>query len=93
MGDGTPAAYRDLGRLVRGALLRPGDDGYDDARRVWNRAVDRRPMLVVRCAGADDVAAAVGYAANKGIELSVRSTGHNVSGCAVGGREVIHRVA
>ncbi|GGQ49210.1 FAD-binding oxidoreductase [Couchioplanes azureus] len=82
-GSAGQAAYRDLRGLVRGLLLRPGDDGYDAARRVWNGAIDRRPMLIVRCAGADDVAAAVRYAVRHGIELSVRSTGHNVTGCAV----------
>ena len=82
-GSGGAAAYRDLRRLVRGVLLRPGDDGYDAARRVWNRAIDRRPMMIVRCAGGDDVAAAVRYAVRNGIELSIRSTGHNVTGCAI----------
>jgi FAD/FMN-containing dehydrogenase len=82
-GSAGEAAYRDLRRLVRGPLLRPGDDGYDSARRVWNGAIDRRPMLIVRCAGAGDVAAAVRYAVRHGVELSVRSTGHNVTGCAV----------
>ena len=39
----------------RGALLRPGEEGYDEARRIWNGAIDRRPALIARCAGADDV--------------------------------------
>ncbi|MFI5495975.1 FAD-binding oxidoreductase [Actinoplanes sp. NPDC051859] len=82
-GTGGAAAYRDLGRLVRGPLLRPGDEGYDSARRVWNGAIDRRPLLIAQCADADDVSAAVRYAVRNGIELSVRSTGHNVTGCAI----------
>ncbi|OJF16236.1 FAD-binding oxidoreductase [Couchioplanes caeruleus] len=82
-GSAGQAAYRDLRGLVRGLLLRPGDDGYDAARRVWNGAVDRRPMVIVRCADAGDVAGAVRYAVRQGIELSIRSTGHNVTGCAV----------
>ncbi|MEV6599845.1 FAD-binding oxidoreductase [Actinoplanes sp. NPDC051346] len=82
-GSGGEAAYRDLRRLVRGLLLRPGEDGYDAARRVWNGGIDRRPMVIVRCAGTDDVAAAVRYAVGNGIELSIRSTGHNVTGCAI----------
>ncbi|MBG0566084.1 FAD-binding oxidoreductase [Actinoplanes aureus] len=82
-GAGGAAAHRDLRRLVRGDLLLPGDDEYDDARRVWNGAIDRRPMLIVRCADAGDVAVAVRYAVRREIELSIRSTGHNVTGCAV----------
>ena len=41
----------------RGALLRPGEEGYEQARRIWNGAIDRRPALIARCAGADDVPA------------------------------------
>src|SRR4029453_6223681 len=43
----------------RGTLLEPGDEGYSEARRVWNGAIDRRPALIARVAGADDVQAAV----------------------------------
>jgi hypothetical protein len=46
----TPIATR-----FRGTLLRPGEEGYEEARRVWNGAIDRRPALIARCAGADDV--------------------------------------
>ena len=54
--------YQRLRGRVRGALLRPGEEGYDEARRVWNGAVDRRPALIARCAGADVVALAVRFA-------------------------------
>ena len=53
----TPTATR-----FRGALLRPGEEGYEEARRVWNGAIDRRPALIARCAGADDVLEAVRFA-------------------------------
>jgi hypothetical protein len=52
----------DIGELrghFRGALLRPGEEGYEEARRIWNGAIDRRPALIARCAGADDVVEAV----------------------------------
>ena len=52
----------DLRARFRGALLRPGEEGYDEARRVWNGAIDRRPALIARCAGADDVVEAVRFA-------------------------------
>jgi FAD/FMN-containing dehydrogenase len=59
----------------RGALLRPGEEGYDEARRVWNGAVDRRPALIARCAGADDVAEAVRFAREQDLLVSVRGGG------------------
>jgi FAD/FMN-containing dehydrogenase len=67
----------------RGALLRPGEEGYDEARRVWNGAVDRRPALIARCAGADDVAEAVRFAREQDLLVSVRGGGHAVAGHAV----------
>jgi FAD/FMN-containing dehydrogenase len=71
------------GHGFRGEVLREGDDGYDDARRVWNGLIDRRPALIARCAGVADVVRAVDLARGDGIELSVRGTGHNVTGNAV----------
>lgn len=84
--DTTIPAGRRADRLrnrIRGALLRPDEEGYEEARRVWNGAVDRRPALIVRCAGADDVAAAVRYARDHDLPLSVRGGGHSVSGHGV----------
>lgn len=67
----------------RGALLRPGEEGYEEARRVWNGAIDRRPALVARCAGADDVVEAVRFARERELPVSVRGGGHAVAGHAV----------
>src|SRR5262245_41698844 len=67
----------------RGALLRPGEEGYEEARRVWNGAIDRRPALIARCAGADDVALAVRFARDQGLPAAVRGGGHAVAGHAV----------
>ena len=66
----------------RGELLRPGDDGYEPARRLWNGAIDRRPALIARCAGAADVRAGIEYAQASGLPLAVRGGGHNVAGTA-----------
>src|SRR5262245_3267512 len=66
-----------------GELLRPGDAGYDAARRIHNGLIDKRPALIARCRGAADVADAVLLARQSGMELSVRGGGHNVAGRAV----------
>jgi hypothetical protein len=76
-------AFAELRAGFRGALLRPGEEGYDEGRRIWNGAVDRRPALIARCAGADDVAKAVRFARDHDLLVSVRGGGHAVAGHAV----------
>ncbi|MDZ5812544.1 FAD-binding oxidoreductase [Halorubrum sp. AD140] len=66
-----------------GALLLPDDDGYEDARTVWNGLINRYPALVVRANGPADVAAAVRFARETDLELSVRGGAHNQTGSAV----------
>jgi hypothetical protein len=76
-----------VGRLrerLTGDLLLPGDRGYDDARRVFNAMIDRRPGLIARCSGVADVVEAVRFARDHDLLTSVRGGGHNVSGNAVG---------
>lgn len=72
-----------LGQTMRGALLRPGEDGYDDARRVWNARFDRRPDVIARCLDADDVAAAVRWAREEAVTISVKGGGHSYAGNTV----------
>ena len=64
-------------------ILRPNDAGYDDARRLHNGLIDKRPALIARCRTAADVAAAVTRAREDALEISVRGGGHNVAGKAV----------
>jgi hypothetical protein len=64
-------------------LLRPSDEGYDDARRVFNGMIDRRPALIARCAKAADVVAAVNLAREENLPLSIYGGGHGVTGSAV----------
>jgi FAD/FMN-containing dehydrogenase len=66
-----------------GDLLSPQDPGYDDARRIWNGEIDRRPALIARCRTSSDVVAALAYARACALEVSVRGGGHNVGGFSV----------
>jgi FAD/FMN-containing dehydrogenase len=68
---------------VHGAVLRPGDPGYDDARMIWNGLIDRRPALIVQCSGTADVVDAVNFAREQNLTLSIKGGGHNVAGNAV----------
>jgi FAD/FMN-containing dehydrogenase len=64
-------------------VIRPNDPGYDDARAVFNAMIDRRPLAIVRCGNALDVAAGIRYARDHDLVLSVRGGGHGVAGNAV----------
>jgi FAD/FMN-containing dehydrogenase len=75
-------AVREFQSRLQGHLIRPGDDGYDEARAVWNGMIDRRPALIVRCANVQDVVEAVNFARDNDLLLSVRGGGHNVAGHA-----------
>jgi FAD/FMN-containing dehydrogenase len=68
---------------LRGKLLQPGDDGYDEARTIWNGMIDKRPSLIARCTGVADVTQAVNFARENKLLVSVRGGGHNVAGSAV----------
>lgn len=74
---------QDLVGRLSGDLLEPDDDGYDEARSVWNARFDRRPDLIVRCVDVDDVAAAVDWARSDGLRISVKGGGHSYAGNTV----------
>src|SRR6266850_8045497 len=76
-------AISDLRKRLSGPLVVGGDAGYDEARTIWNRMIDRRPALIARCAGTDDVVTALRFAREHGLLISVRGGGHNVTGNAV----------
>lgn len=74
----------DLDRQVAGQLLKHGDEGFDEARSVWNVRLDRRPDVIVRCRSADDVKACVAFARAEGARLSVKGGGHSYAANTVG---------
>lgn len=74
---------KSLAATFSGALLRPGDNGYEEARRLHNGLIDKRPRLIARCLGTADIVDALGFARESGLEISVRGGGHNVAGRAV----------
>src|SRR5262245_20257013 len=71
-----------LASRFSGQLLKPADSGYDEARRVHNGLVDKRPALIARCRGGADVIDAVKLTRDLGLEAAVRGGGHNVAGRA-----------
>jgi FAD/FMN-containing dehydrogenase len=77
-------ALDDLARAVEGSVLAPGAPEYEDARKVWNAAVDRRPAAIVRCAGPADVRRALAFAGAEGLPVTVRGGGHSIGGDCVG---------
>jgi FAD/FMN-containing dehydrogenase len=75
-------AARELAGTFSGQLLQPGDAGYEEARRVHNGLVDKRPALIARCRGVADVVDSVKLGRKLGLEVAVRGGGHNVAGRA-----------
>jgi FAD/FMN-containing dehydrogenase len=72
-----------LRKAMGGGVLVPGDGDYDEARKVWNAAIDRRPAVIAQCRSAADVSAAVTFAAQHGLEVAVRGGAHSTPGKSV----------
>src|SRR5260370_38455020 len=68
---------------LRGELIQPGDEGYDAARTVYNGMIDKRPALIARCADVADVIAAVNFARENKLLVSIRGGGHNAGGLGI----------
>ena len=73
----------DPSAAVAATFVTPDDPEYDEARSVYNGMVDKRPAVIARCADADDVVAALGYARDRGLEVAVRGGGHAVAGTSL----------
>ncbi len=73
----------DLRQRLRGSVIGESAPDYEEARKIWNGMIDRRPRLIVRCASAADVAASVNFARANGLTVAVRGGGHNIAGSAI----------
>jgi len=78
-----PSSFEKFKAGLRGELVRPGDADYDDARKIWNGMIDKRPALIARCVGVADVIHSVNFAQANNLLVAVRGGGHNVAGNAV----------
>jgi hypothetical protein len=79
----SPSAIEKFKASLRGLLLHARDAGYDEARKVWNGSIDKRPALIARCTGVADVILCVNFARENDLQIAVRGGGHNVAGNAV----------
>jgi FAD/FMN-containing dehydrogenase len=73
-------AVAGLRAVLAGEVITPGDDGYDEHRRVWNGSIDRHPAVIARCADVDDVRAALRFGQDHRLPIAVRSGGHSFPG-------------
>jgi FAD/FMN-containing dehydrogenase len=75
-----PDPYVELERRMSGRVLRPGNDAYDAARKIYNGMIDRRPCAIAQCSGTADVLEAVNFARSRGLAITVRGGGHSGAG-------------
>ena len=80
IGEESVQAFSDS---LRGQLVLPESEDYDEVRSIWNAMIDRRPGLIARCAGAADVIRSVNFARQHDLLVAVRGAGHNIAGSAV----------
>jgi len=73
----------DLRTRIRGEVILFGEEGYDDAREIWNAMIDRKPSIIARCMGNNDVMQTVNFARDNNILLAIKGAGHNIAGNAV----------
>lgn len=73
----------DMDDRLKGELLREGDEGYEEARKIWNGMVDKKPALICRCFSPADVKTAVKFVRKHRLKSSIRAGGHNISGASI----------
>jgi FAD/FMN-containing dehydrogenase len=85
-------AIAELRSRTQGQVSLPDDATHDEARSIWNAMIDKRPAVIVRCAGRDDVPAAIRFARQHRLDVAIRGAGHNIAGNALceGGLVIDH---
>jgi FAD/FMN-containing dehydrogenase len=79
----TQDTVDDLRARLRGPAVAAGDADYEEVRKIWNAAIEKRPAIFARCTGNEDVGTALQFARERDLEIAVRSGGHNVAGTAL----------
>ena len=79
----TKHLFRISRATLKGGLIEPQDKGYEDARKVYNGMISKRPRMIVRCADVADVISSVNFARENNILLAIRSGGHNAGGLGI----------
>ncbi len=77
------SSIKEFRAALRGGLIEPQDPGYEDARKVYNAMISKRPRLIVSCADVADVIRSVNFARENNMLLSIRSGGHNAGGLGI----------
>ncbi|HEX7937333.1 MAG TPA: FAD-binding oxidoreductase [Paraburkholderia sp.] len=83
MAQVSSSAIEELKSAIRGQLVLPEDSNFSEVRNIWNAMIDRRPAMILRCAGVADVRRAVAFARDNHLPLAVRGGGHNIAGSAL----------
>ncbi|HLB85477.1 MAG TPA: hypothetical protein VJK00_12120, partial [Steroidobacteraceae bacterium] len=73
-------AITTFAQSLRGTVTQPGDAAYEEARKLYNGMIDKRPRIIARCAGVADVIAAVNFGREQGLLIAIRGGGHNGPG-------------
>lgn len=76
-------AVEEIKSQTRGKVLLPADPGYEETRQIWNATIDRRPAVIIQCAGVADIIRSVAFAREHRLPVSVRGGGHNIAGNAL----------
>jgi hypothetical protein len=80
--DLTSELLNDLKMKLKGPVLMPGDQGYDECRSIWNGMVEKKPALIIRCLGTADVIESIKFARKNNLLLCIKGGGHNIGGLA-----------
>ncbi|MDX1372545.1 MAG: FAD-binding oxidoreductase, partial [Nitrososphaeraceae archaeon] len=71
---------QEFGETIQGSVIKPGDSNYEEARKIWNAMIDRKPELIVQVSNSDDVSSAIKFAVANNLDITVRGAGHNIAG-------------